>query len=485
METVRLRLLQPHLFAHAFGERYELPIPLLLFVLGGAGVVVLSFLLVIGRGVKPDKGLNQLDHTHVRGAHLFWGPLSLLAVIACILAGLYGSEAVAENILPTLFWLVVWIAVPLSAGLLGDWTQAVNPFATVAKLADNTQLRRSLLGRPTPLLWRLRWWPAAIAFFVLAAGELVFNQTATQPAVIAAGLLVYFVISAFAGMIYGRAWLERGEIFTVLFATWGRLGFFRFGAPGKRGFAGGLSVPFEADTSRAAFVLLLLVSVAFDGLTATPLWNTMQHHLPTRFAIGGGDYLALATIFFIVLAIAFWVVFSALAAAVSRVGRHAMDASQALAGLLPSLLPISFGYLLAHNLEYLVLNGQLLFPLIGNPVGKEGWPIHLPAPFNDSFEPNLHVLPSSFYWYLAVAVIIAVHIVAVVLAHRHLGRATENTVLARRSEYPWVVAMVAYTMLSLWLLAQPLTKETHHDTDAYRPAKVVAVSAGPVITVDY
>lgn len=30
---------------------------------------------------------------------------------------------------------------------------------------------------------------------------------------------------------------------------------------------------------------------------------------------------------------------------------------------------------------------------------------------------------------------------------------------ARRSDYPWLVAMVAYTMLSLWLLAQPLVKE--------------------------
>ena len=29
---------------------------------------------------------------------------------------------------------------------------------------------------------------------------------------------------------------------------------------------------------------------------------------------------------------------------------------------------------------------------------------------------------------------------------------------ARRAEYPWIVAMVAYTALSLWLLAQPLAE---------------------------
>jgi hypothetical protein len=31
---------------------------------------------------------------------------------------------------------------------------------------------------------------------------------------------------------------------------------------------------------------------------------------------------------------------------------------------------------------------------------------------------------------------------------------------ARRSEWPWIVAMVGYTMTSLWLLAQPLVQET-------------------------
>jgi hypothetical protein len=50
-------------------------------------------------------------------------------------------------------------------------------------------------------------------------------------------------------------------------------------------------------------------------------------------------------------------------------------------------------------------------------------------------------------------------VIAVFLAHQHLGSMTKDEFRARRSEYPWVVAMVLYTMLSLWLLAQPLVKE--------------------------
>ena len=54
-------------------------------------------------------------------------------------------------------------------------------------------------------------------------------------------------------------------------------------------------------------------------------------------------------------------------------------------------------------------------------------------------------------------VIVLVHIVAVVLAHRSLAQVEATERQARRAEYPWIIAMVAYTSLSLWLLAQPLT----------------------------
>jgi len=37
--------------AHVFGKRYDLPVPLWLFVFGGAAVVFLSFLLVLPRAV--------------------------------------------------------------------------------------------------------------------------------------------------------------------------------------------------------------------------------------------------------------------------------------------------------------------------------------------------------------------------------------------------------------------------------------------------
>jgi hypothetical protein len=147
------------------------------------------------------------------------------------------------------------------------------------------------------------------------------------------------------------------------------------------------------------------------------------------------------------------------AAVVRGAGGVERSTLEVLTGLLPSLLPIAFGYLVAHNAEYLAINGQLFIPLLGNPAGIAGVKL-LPAPFNDSYEINPNLLPSSVVWYLQVALIIFVHIAAVVLAHRFLTRASRSVAAARRSEWPWIVAMVGYTMTSLWLLAQPLVQET-------------------------
>ncbi len=446
--------------AHAFGERYDLPIPLLLFVLGGALVVIFSFLLVLRR---PDNGAparlydeTAPDVPGPRSANGVLGALGVVVLAGLVWVGITGVEGQSENLLPTVFWVLVWIGVPLSCGLIGDWTRPVNPFATLALAADRPGLRKALLARRTPLSWpeQLAWWPAVALFFLLACGELVFNLTATTPHVIAGGLLVYAVVNLTAGLLYGEAWLARGEVFTVLLSTWGRLGWFRFGAPGRRGFVGGLSSPFDAHHSRIAFVLLLLISVNFDGLLATPWWTSLEQE--QGFSADGLDVFRVVA--FVGLALLTTLVFGAFAYAASRVGRHGVGPRRALAGLLPSMLPIAFGYLLAHNLQYLLVNGQLLGPLLGNPTGQESWPVHLPYPFNEDYVPKPAFLPTALYWYVGVAAIVGAHVLAVVLAHRYLTRRGADPRAAHRSEYPWLVAMVGYTMLSLVLIAQPLTE---------------------------
>jgi hypothetical protein len=464
---------RPIVLAHAFGERYELPIPLYLFAAGGALVVLLSFLLVLRTpGGKAADVLTE-DTVPLRPFHPILGPLSILLLLVVAVVGLTGSQVVAENIAPETFWVLAWIGVPLSCGIVGDWTRPVNPFANLARLTDSSALRRAVLARPEPLAWRAGWWPAVVLFVLLVLGELVFNLHTTVPAFVGAGLLVYGFLSAFLGLLFGPGFLARGEVFSGLFNAWGRLGFWRFGAPGRtRRFTGGLDVPFDGTPSRVVFVLLLLVSINFDGLLATPQWASYERR---TLGINTSGIDALRTVSLFALITLVLAVFIGFAVASARAGRWSAGAFPALAGLLPSLVPIAFGYLIAHYLQYLLTNAQLIAPLIGNP-GYPNWPLHLPGPFNDNFEVNTRLLPNSFYWYLSVVVIIAVHIVAVVLAHRALLQRATDQGRARRSEYPWLVAMVAYTAASLLLIAQPLTQEKNSatSTSTKTPAAVTA-----------
>jgi hypothetical protein len=450
--------------AHAFGKRYDLPIPLYSFVIGGALVVIASFLLVLPRGGAKHEPADrdEPDGSYLRGLHPVWGTLATMWLAFLCWCGIAGSQEVAENIIATWFWIVIWIAVPLTVAILGDWTQPVNPFAFLAKVADSNRARKAILGGPEPLSWprRLGWWPAASTFFLLACLELIFNLWATTPHITADLLAVYAGISLLGGFFFGDEWLRKGEMFTVLYDTWGRLGYFRFGAPGRRGFAGGLEVGFARQPSRVFFVLFMLLNVNFDGLLSTPQWNNdVLRNLPGNYGIAGTHQQHWFNVLaFIGMAIVLALLLTGFAKGSADAGDLGTGPLGSLTGLLPSLVPIAFGYLLAHNLEYILVSGQLLFPLVGNPPGMTSWPIHPPYPFNDSYEPNHSFLPSGFYWYVSLAVIIAVHVYAVVLAHRHLVRVGRTETLERRSEYPWLVAMVGYTCLSLWLLAQPLTE---------------------------
>lgn len=478
---------QPML-AHAFGKRYDLPVPLWLFVVGGALVVFVSFLLVLPTAVRPltATGPQLGDGIRPRLRAPVRSVIAWLVVAGVAVIGWSGSQVIAENILPTVFWLLIWIAVPVSCGLIGDWTRPVNAFAAVARLADRNSLRATLLGTTRRFEWpeRLGFWPAAFLFFAVACGELVYNATATLPSVTATALAVYFVLNFIAGLLFGaEAWTTKGELFSVLWATWGRLGWWRFGAGGRRGFLGGLDAGFEPTPSRITFLFLLLTSVSFDGLLSTPAWKTFVVKLPSGLAPGTTPFLVFETAVFAALVGLAWLLFGAFAAAVRKAGRLDISWLETLAGLMRSLLPISFGYLVAHNADYLAINGQLLIPLLGNPGGWSGVQL-LPPPFNDSYELNSNIFPPALLWYGEVVLIVLVHIAAVFEAHRFLGRTARAVSDARRSEWPWIVAMVGYTMTSLWLLAQPVAQDTASTAAAVTaphesPAVLTAAHEGP------
>src|ERR1700682_933153 len=431
---------------HAFGARYDLPAPLYVFLVGAGAVVCVSFLLVLRRPVARQQPTGD-DVPPVPKVPSWPGWLMFVVAVVLILGGLLGAPSTPDNIVVTAFWLVFWIPVPISIAIVGNYWPYISPLNVVARL----------VGPRARLAWPAWWgyWPATILFFLFACGELVFNGVTTTPAGTAQVVLAYAIVNAVMAHLFGaETWLRRGEVFSVLFTTWGRLGYFRFGAPGPRGFFGGLRRPFEASVSRLTFVLMLLVSVSFDGLLATPAWKDLVSQLPETLRPGAPGYTVLLLVVFVVLVGVIWALFAGFAAAVRAVGHLDEPLINVVAGLLPSLVPIAFGYLLAHNFDYLAINGQLLIHQASDPFGNG-----LNLVGTGHYEPNRNLIPTAVIWYFEIVLIIAVHIAAVVLAHSYLGRVARTESQGRRAEWPWIAAMVGYTMTSLWLLAQPIVQE--------------------------
>jgi hypothetical protein len=431
---------------HAFGARYDLPAPLYLFLIGAGAVVFISFLLVLQRPVARAQPAGD-DVPPVPKVPSWPGWVMFVVASVMILGGLFGTQSTPDNILVTAFWLVFWIAVPISVATVGNYWPYISPLNVIARL----------VGKSPRLPWPrwLGYWPATTLFFLFACGELVFNGVTTTPAGTAQVMLAYGITNVIMAYLFGaETWLRRGEVFSVLFATWGRLGYFRFGAPGRRGFFGGLTRPFEPTVSRLTFVLMLLVSVSFDGLLATPAWKNLVGALPESLRPGTAGYTVLLVLVFVAMVALIWGVFAAFAAAVRAVGHLDEPLINVVAGLIPSLVPIAFGYLLAHNFDYLAINGQLLIHQASDPFGM-GLNIFGTA----NYEPNRNLIPTAFVWYFEIVLIIGVHIAAVVLAHGYLGRVARTERQGRRAEWPWIAAMVGYTMTSLWLLAQPIVQE--------------------------
>src|SRR2546425_9960680 len=321
----------------AFGARYDLPAPLYLFLIGAGAVVFASFRLVLRQPVKRQ--VVSGEDVPAPPAGPVPGqtpPLGVGLLLAA--AGLFGSQSIPDNILPTMFWLVFWIAVPISIAIIGSYWPYISPLNLIARMAGP----RARLKYPKAL----GYWPATVLFFLFACGELVFNAVATTPTNTALIMLEYAVLTAIMAAIFGGdAWLRHGEVFSVLFATWGRLGWFRFGAPGRRGFFGGLERPFTPSLSRLTFVLLLLVSVSFDGLLATPAWKSFAGSLPGGVRPAAGQfywgYAIVELVVFIGLIAVIGGLFTGFAAAVRAAGHLDAPLISVVAGLGPSLVPIA------------------------------------------------------------------------------------------------------------------------------------------------
>ena len=118
-----------------------------------------------------------------------------------------------------------------------------------------------------------------------------------------------------------------------------------------------------------------------------------------------------------------------------------------------TLVPIALAYEAAHYYTLFVIQGQAIIALVSDPFGW-GWNLFGTA----GYEINVGVVSADFVWYSQVALIVVGHVIAVYLAHGIALRLLQNQRQAVRSQYPMLALMVLYTVLSLWILNQPIVE---------------------------
>lgn len=502
--------------AHGFAQRYDLPVPLGLYIGASAAAVALSFVVVAlfvrgERAVRTYPRFNLLAHPAIRAMTAALTPLlrllSFTGLVLVIVGGFVGPEDPFRNIAPTAIWVLWWVGLAYLSGLAGDLWALLNPWSAAYQWMERSwhglfPAARFGLSLAWPA-WLGRG-PAIVLFVCFVWAELIWPQS-DSPASLARAALAYSLVTWLGMFLFGRHnWLANGEAFTVAFGFLARFAPTetrvtdgalcaacatggcrdRFAgcvncaacfeiAPRRarqwnlRPWAVGLLTDRPVSVSSTVFVLLMLSSVTFDGLLATPLWaevaGWMIHSEAFRPLIVAlqdltGDAVAAVGTIALALFIGgfqlLYLLFSALMRwCVPATERTGYSLPQVAGLFVLSLVPIALAYHLAHYLSYLAIVGQFMIPLLSDPFGL-GWDLF----GTRLYRVDIGVVNARMVWYTSVIAIVAGHIVAVWLAHVTALRAFASNRAALRSQVPMLLLMVGYTTLSLWILAQPVVE---------------------------
>jgi hypothetical protein len=403
-----------------------LPVPVALYLYTAANVVVLSFVpAALFSGDRPDPGPTV--YPRVRAPWLLalgrsWAPRAAGgAAGVVVLAAVIAAGAAGVGLSAYVLWTWLWAAlVPISALAGNVWT-LVNPWAAIGAVASRAFRR----APPFTLPGRAGIWPAVAAYGGLALVALAAGPA--QPRVIALMAAGYTALTLAGMACFGRdAWLTRCEAFTVLFSLVGRFAPVepvrdengRLQEVWLRPWGTGLLQRQRGGWDWIVFVVLLLSTLAFDGLAATGPWQAVAP------AVGAAAVpLGLAAVAAAFLAVV--AVFVHLVLAIAGARRDDLRAATAFA---LTLVPIALLYHTAFSWGVVVGGLRPVLPIRADAI-----------------------------WYVQLTLVVVGHAIAVYLAHLRAGERFRTARQAMLGQYPMVVLLVLYTMTSMWILAQPTT----------------------------
>ncbi|GIW81705.1 MAG: hypothetical protein KatS3mg105_3512 [Gemmatales bacterium] len=207
-------------------------------------------------------------------------------------------------------------------------------------------------------------------------------------------------------------------------------------------------------TDEAYLALLMLSITGFHGLTMTANWHQIIDWLNETFSFGrmlafsiGMTALMLAPI--AIYALLIWCSYRFATRSGTNLSYHDYFIRYAYA-----LLPIALFYHLAHNMEHLLMEGPKVVALFSDPFG---WNWNLFGTAQWSVPPliSLDVL-----WIVQIVLVLVGHLFSLWVAQRTSVNLFGNRQSAVRSQIPMLVAMILFSVFSLWLLKQPMEMRT-------------------------
>src|SRR3954464_7208040 len=341
--------------AHGFGQRFDLPLPLSLWIAGAGATIVLTFAAM---ALFFRSRTFPLSHAGIkllavpRGVLPMIRALTLLLLVFTIVAGFFGAQDPYRNLITTMVWVVWWVGFAFACALIGDLWALASPL--------RIPVERARLSYPV----RLGAWPAVALFLGFAWAELVWRDK-DVPAYLAGAVLGYAVLTWLGMLLYGRdRWLRSGEAFAIAFGVLGRFaplygerGELRLRPPGA-----GLLAAGPVHPSLAVFVLLMLSSVTFDGLLETPLMRALETAVlgsPLKSALfslaewGLDESQLIATAALLALAAGFVAAFWLTAWTMVRFSNKQTPVGEAACAFVLTLVPIAAAYHLAHYFSLL------------------------------------------------------------------------------------------------------------------------------------
>ena len=422
--------------AHQLNERYQAPLPLIAYVGGAALAVAMSFAFVILRNAPAPRtevsGTTRLVPRWLRLALQAIGLAAWLWIVVQTFVGGAGDGDVASLFL----WVYGWVGLALVSALGGPLWSWLDPFSTIHAILGWLFGRFGLSGgQSTAYPARLGKWPAVLGLAVVIWLELVARGEGGR----SLGLfLIGYTFITVAGMAYfGRAaWRANGETFSAWFGVLGRLAPYSLdGQPEdgrviRRPYASGLLSTHWA-TADVTLVALGTGSIIFDGLSQTQAYfdlfvkGGMFGSTEVRDSITALVFLGGLVAIVLLMA--------------RRLGVGALGAG---------LLPVAVGYLIAHYLSFLLVDGQRIIAAFNDPLLRGANLLPLDLGF---WQPTLF-LPTSVLWSIQLAAVIGGHIVGAWAGHAAMAREEGGTTAL--AQLPLAALMVVLTTITLWSLGQ-------------------------------